>query len=206
MILDMAWRACTVPLYDLSWVSRQHDVGIWCEGPVAYLYMISAESPDSMTFGSCVGVLYCTFIWSQLSLQAAWYLDLVWGSCTVPVYDISWVSRQHGIWLWREWRALYLYLISAEYPFSMTFAYSVMDVHCTCIWSQLSLQAAWRLDMAWGACTVPVYDLSWVSKQHDVGIWRESYSGGEGPFKDKARLIRPPGAVQQATVQVTAER
>ena len=48
----------------------------------------------------------------------------------------------------------------------------------------------------WYTYELYVYDLSWVSKQHDVGIWRESYSGGEGPFKDQARLIRPPVAVQ----------
>ena len=65
---------------------------------------------------------YCThlYIWSQLSLQASWY------------------------WIWREGRALYLYMISAESPGSMTLRSCVRDLYSTCIWSQLSLQAAWR--------------------------------------------------------------
>ena len=57
-----------------------------------HLYMISPESPSSMTFGYGVRVLYCTFIWSQLTraLQATW--RMAWGAFTVPVYDLSWVS------------------------------------------------------------------------------------------------------------------
>ena len=118
--------------------------------------MISPESPSSMTFGYGVRVLYCT------------------------LYDLSWLSRQHDAWIWREGRALYLYMILTESPSSMTLGYSVRDVHSTCIWLQVTLQAVWRWDLVWGSCTVPLLymisaesQVSWVSRQHDVGIWCE---------------------------------
>ena len=112
---------------------------IWREGRALYLYMISAESPGSMTLGSGVKVLYCIFIWSKLSLQAVWHLDLVWRSCTVPLYDLSWFSRQHDIWILCGGPVLYLYMISAESPGSMAFGSGVRVLYCTCIWYQLSL-------------------------------------------------------------------
>ena len=47
------------------------------EGPVLYLYMIQAESPGSMMLEYVQIDVYCTCIWSQLCLQAAWNLDMV---------------------------------------------------------------------------------------------------------------------------------
>ena len=121
----MSWGACTVPAYNLSWVSRHHDVGICHEGHVLYLYMISAVSPGNMTFGYGVMGVHCTFIWSLLSPQAEWRWELVWGTCTLPVYDLSWVSKQHDVWILHEGLALYLYMISAESPGNMTLGTAV---------------------------------------------------------------------------------
>ena len=154
-----------------SWVSSQYSrytVGIWREGPVLYLYMISAESPNSMTFRFGMGrALYL------LRISAESPGSMAWGVWAVPVYDFSWVSRQHDVWKRSEGHALCLYMISAESPGNVTLRYGGRVLYCTFIWSQLSFQAAWRLDMAWEACIVPVYDLSLVSMQHGVWIWCE---------------------------------
>ena len=176
----MAWGRA---LYMISTESPCSKFGSGVSG--VHCTCISAESPGSMTLGSGVRVLYCTCIWSQLSLWAVWRLDMEWWACTVRVYDLSWVSGQHDIGICCEGPVLYLYMISAKTldRMGMMFGYGMRGVHYTCIWSQLSVLAAWRWD-----------------------IWRESRSGGEGPFKDHARLIPPLGAVQQATTQVTAER
>ena len=145
--LDIAWGTCTVPVYDFSWVSRQYDVGIWCEGHVLYLYMILGQSPCIMMLGYVTRGMYCTCIWSQLCLQATWRLDMVWWECTVLLYDLSWVPRQHGVEILCEGPVLYLYMISAESPSSMAFGYCMRGLHFTCIWSQLSLQATWCWDL-----------------------------------------------------------
>ena len=87
------WYTYELYVYDLSWVSRQHDVWIWHEGPALYLYMISAEFPSSMTLGSGARVIVEEKVLSRIKRGSFDHLE----QCSRPQRRLL---QKDNTWKW----------------------------------------------------------------------------------------------------------